>query len=633
MWRKSFILIIFVFQITACGITLPSPDDFTLEDEIPCDSNALIDAINFANNTPNTTDTINLELVCQYVLTDVDNTVTPDGNNGLPSIISPIIINGNAATIARSSAAGTPEFRIFHIEEEGNLTLNNVNITNGNLDTGDHFRWTSGGAIFNRGSLTITDSTFYENSTLQAGGAIINYETSALLIITDTDFNANHAGVKGGAIFNEDGEVSVSNSTFSSNDARSGGAIFNDAVFTVNNSIFTGNQAERGGAIKNFIGNLVITGSTIENNQADYGGGIHNSTSGSPNELSISNTTIALNTADSGSGIENQIAGVVYLTNSTISGNSSTVPNSGYVIHNQGFIDISHSTIANNHSNGLYSFFRVDITNSIIANSPNLDCSIINYNGLNIYGSNLDSDGSCQGFTNTADPLLGPLADNGGQTMTHALLTNSLAIGAGTGTCLSTDQRDVGRPSTNCDLGAYEDTTLVAELLPLTIIGTPYPTDTPTPEPIVFDRCAMFDPAAIQISMLNIPPGTTTQTLYLNIPGGVPGLEFEVPEDPNPWLYRATLGSAEEEECTFEGYDQRLYCTFILPESALGTYQELLVYVNECDTPFYSHPRVTIFDPEPALVCTATLNESECIAAGGEYKDKTVARTPFCDCP
>jgi hypothetical protein len=133
--------------------------------------------------------------------------------------------------------------------------------------------------------------------------------------------------------------------------------------------------------------------------------------------------------------------------------------------------------------------------------------------------------------------------------------------------------------------------------------------------------------------MLNIPPGSTTQTLYLKIPGGVPGLEFEVPEDPNPWLYHATLGISEAEECTYEGYDQRLYCTFILPETALGTYQELLVYVNECDTPFYSHPRVTIFDPEPALVCTATLSESECIAAGGEYKDSSATRAPFCDCP
>lgn len=58
----------------------------------------------------------------------------------------------------------------------------------------------------------------------------------------------------------------------------------------------------------------------------------------------------------------------------------------------------------------------------------------------------------------TADPLLGPLADNGGFNMTHALGAGSSAIDAGDMTvCPATDQRGVARPiGGGCDIGAYE---------------------------------------------------------------------------------------------------------------------------------------------------------------------------------
>ena len=77
-------------------------------------------------------------------------------------------------------------------------------------------------------------------------------------------------------------------------------------------------------------------------------------------------------------------------------------------------------------------------------------------------GSNVISDGSCnpngttdQSFT---DALLGPLADNGGPTLTHALLAGSPAIDAAdAGVCPATDQRGVARPQgAGCDVGAFE---------------------------------------------------------------------------------------------------------------------------------------------------------------------------------
>jgi hypothetical protein len=77
-------------------------------------------------------------------------------------------------------------------------------------------------------------------------------------------------------------------------------------------------------------------------------------------------------------------------------------------------------------------------------------------------GHNLDSDGSCF-LTATGDlpkrnPLLGPLAFNGGPTETEALLAGSPAIDAGAADgCPQYDQRGVVRPQgAGCDIGAYE---------------------------------------------------------------------------------------------------------------------------------------------------------------------------------
>ncbi|MCL4300803.1 MAG: Ig-like domain repeat protein [Anaerolineae bacterium] len=66
-------------------------------------------------------------------------------------------------------------------------------------------------------------------------------------------------------------------------------------------------------------------------------------------------------------------------------------------------------------------------------------------------------DGSCSP-TFSGDPFLGPLANNGGSTPTHALLPGSPAINAGNNTsCLTTDQRGIARPQQGqCDIGAFE---------------------------------------------------------------------------------------------------------------------------------------------------------------------------------
>jgi hypothetical protein len=70
-----------------------------------------------------------------------------------------------------------------------------------------------------------------------------------------------------------------------------------------------------------------------------------------------------------------------------------------------------------------------------------------------------------------SDPLLEPLADNGGSTQTMALDADSPAIDAGTNTgCPATDQRGVARPQENsCDIGAYEAQSGDTVYLPIVI--------------------------------------------------------------------------------------------------------------------------------------------------------------------
>ncbi len=453
MRKNIIVLIILGLLITACEFSWDWLEDLEGEDIIACDVAALIQAIEDANNTPDTTDTINLPVGCIYTLTEVydDSTIH---NNGLPSITSPIIINGNYATIQRSFASGTPLFRIFLLAgwAGDGLTLNNVTLLNGKApDTPTFSDEIKGGAIYNLGSLSITGCSFSGNSAT-GGGAIYNL-SSGSLIITNTEFTNNHAASSGGAILNI-GTASITESTFSENDAElGGGAIRTFDEMTIVDSSFTDNFAESGGAISNSY-DLTIVDSSFTGNEAELrGGAIDNQGSVNNSDLLIQNSTINTNSAVY-AAIDNLGNSELTVTNSTISGNSS------YGIFNSAVssASIMYSTIVNNQEIGVYSASSdIQIGNSIIANNSLSDCVLSS--GYNFYGVNLDTDGTCPGpgLLITADPLLGPLADNGGPTQTHALTFGSPAIDSATGDCPADDQRGEARPyGSACDLGAYE---------------------------------------------------------------------------------------------------------------------------------------------------------------------------------
>jgi hypothetical protein len=111
---------------------------------------------------------------------------------------------------------------------------------------------------------------------------------------------------------------------------------------------------------------------------------------------------------------------------------------------------------------------RFEVRNSILADTAGPNCAdpVLSNMAISDGGFNLESGTSC-GFTaagsqSDVDPMLGPLQDNGGSTLTHALLAGSLAIDAGAGTDVqkspvTTDQRGIARPQGPAsDIGAYE---------------------------------------------------------------------------------------------------------------------------------------------------------------------------------
>ncbi|MEM9773538.1 MAG: SdrD B-like domain-containing protein [Chloroflexota bacterium] len=261
--------------------------------------------------------------------------------------------------------------------------------------------------------------------------------------------------------------------------APQGGGILNNGVLTLNNSVVT-NNAEvgappvnfefGGGGIYNSTGaTLNLNSSTVSNNEANNpGGGVYGFFGST---ININGSTIFGNVSyDVAGGL--RALGTVNIMNSTFSDNTSTAWHGGAAFLTDGTAIIQSSTFTNNHApdgtaGGLMvaSFgnpVTVEIRNNIIADNG-LDCQIEGAATLTSLGNNLVSDASCaldasDVNVGSGGALLGPLADNSGPTMTHALLADSPAIDtANAGACPGTDQRGVSRPQgAGCDIGAFE---------------------------------------------------------------------------------------------------------------------------------------------------------------------------------
>ena len=221
------------------------------------------------------------------------------------------------------------------------------------------------------------------------------------------------------------------------------------------------NQSLTTGAGISNHGQLTIMSSSIDNNDAiqgaGTGGGVANS-----GTLALVDSTVAENGAFAGGGIVN--SGNLTITNSTISMNESL--GAGGISHTAGTLTMTSSTVAGNAGNASISAGSpATVKNTIVAGGPTAACT----GTITSLGHNLSNDSSC-GFTATGDqqnanPMLGPLASNGGPTQTHALLAGSPAIDAGSLDCPppAADQRGVTRqqdgnatPGAVFDIGAVE---------------------------------------------------------------------------------------------------------------------------------------------------------------------------------
>jgi CSLREA domain-containing protein len=266
----------------------------------------------------------------------------------------------------------------------------------------------------------------------------------------------------GGAIRNR-GTLVVADSVVQSSAVARGGGIFSLGPLRVERSDIVGRTASFGGGIS-ALGPLEVSNSTIRGDGISAAGPVtlrSSTLSGNragvivAGPATLVNSTISRNTGD---GI---VAGSATLVNSTISGNTG-----GGVVAD-GLVELSNVTVTENDGVGITAG-SVVLRNTIVAGNAPADCVVGSTTG-NAYS--IDGDGSC-GLSGTDQPgvvylRLGPLADNGGPTFTHALLTASPAIDAGSpaapgsgGTaCESTDQRGVARPlGGRCDVGAFEST-------------------------------------------------------------------------------------------------------------------------------------------------------------------------------
>jgi len=267
---------------------------------------------------------------------------------------------------------------------------------------------------------------------------------------------------------------------------RGGGSVYNSGNLTMDNSVVAGHRwfTSSLGGLDNDGGIVVLRNCAISNNWSVQGGGIWNG-----GALFVTNSLISSNQAMY-SDIETPAGGLynigyAVLVNTTVSGNRAAGAAGG--IWNSGGLRLLNCTVVSNFvfgniynrptsGGGVWNWYSdIDIgifqcRNTIIAgnHSTLTNCTycpddISGYMGS--FGHNLVQ--NANGWLNAGsepsdlvgiDPKLGPLQDNGGATMTHALLTGSPAIDAGDSTgAPSEDQRGVPRPQgRGVDIGAFE---------------------------------------------------------------------------------------------------------------------------------------------------------------------------------
>lgn len=356
---------------------------------------------------------------------------------------------------AISVANGTVEDDIVSFDPTIFSTAQTVSVTLGEIVIG------AGGTLTINGTgadiLTIDGNN---NSRIISTGPGVIATINDATFTGGTGAGAANTG-RGGAIFNTFGNLTLNNLILTNNSAANGGALNNsgaDSVLNINNCIISNNTATgSGGGIQNFSSSFMnIENSTIIGNtsgsSAGGGGGAFNG------NVTLTNSTFVNNNAAGGSGGGfNSNGASMIINNITVSGNTSTTNGGGI-----------HRATTN---------VNIFIRNSIVsgnngaAASPDVTANgSFSSEGNNIIGNVGTSSGWVASDLLNTDPLLSPLADNGGFGMTFLPMAGSPAIDAGQNcvvdlscatnnppNALTTDQRGIMRPSgTSVDIGSVE---------------------------------------------------------------------------------------------------------------------------------------------------------------------------------
>ncbi len=360
--------------------------------------------------------------------------------------------------------------------------------------TGDGEDHAAGIAIGSWGesALRVVDSRFYdhENTALDVGS---NGHTTARLdgvTIRDNRSAADGAALRAGS--HGTTIVEMRGSSIEGNHSQAdGGAIsagsHGTTTLRIHDSRIEDNRSDSsGGAIELGSHGLTImevVSSTISGNTAAFSGGAMEVGSHGETRLRIAGSALHGNLAgQSGGAIQTSLSASIEIDDSTLSDNRAQ--DSGGAISLAGrdgaVVQLTHATLyANRAPNGAGLFLAsgrggattlAQVANSVIAGS--IDGPGCAGDAIQSSGGNLDGDGSC-GFARASDldgvdPLLGPLTDNGGPSLSHAPSAGSPLIDAAERIfCSATDQRGAARPfGVGCDIGAVEQAATVPDAPP-----------------------------------------------------------------------------------------------------------------------------------------------------------------------
>lgn len=400
--------------------------------------------------------------------------------------ISNSTVNGNQAgtggggittgllTLTNSTVAGNRAgtdgggIRAFRVD----LTNASISGNTAGVSGGGH-----GGGIFTHNAV-IQDSGLTGNTAFGDGGGLFS-DGNDVVRVVNSRVHGNTA-TKGGGLLSKNSLV-VDRSTVRDNVAHNlGGGIFQDGFGDVSvfNSTISGNEAEAGGGL--FAAKANVQSSTVHNNTAiASGGGIH------ATFLNMVNVTVSINSALTGGGggiaalqgsilnstITNNLAAGTEGQNASAGGGILSQPSIGFTP-----LHIKNTIIANNHLAQTTSRVGQDVSGTFISDGHNLVGVVDGGSGFGLpvlttsssafkFVPTAPNNGDLLGTaSNPLDPKLGALADNGGLTLTHALLAGSPAIDAGDNfDAPSADQRGNNRPrdgdgngSLIVDIGAFE---------------------------------------------------------------------------------------------------------------------------------------------------------------------------------